>query len=207
MAEYILDIAKPLIGSFVGASLDFLSNLYFQKKERERKNKAAGHLALTIVLRQYNDFLMVKNGFTEERQERLVYLPNAPIWLLSRPIHFYFSDSLKFNYESLTFLLETKNSDLFLKLALIEKQYYDLAKLTSLFNTYSERIQEKLSGRGNDNEQEFSLGLALKCLEDDHDLKGKVSSLLSALNKHFEQDEKGYLELIDMLNEILKRFE
>lgn len=196
-----LDIAKPLIGSFAGAGLAFLSNNWFQNKERQRRNKAAGYLALSVLTRQYNDFLLLRKGFYEEKQRVLKQLPAAPKWLQARPIHYYFSDGLKFNYESLTFLFESETGDLFSKLALVEQYHHDLAALTKSFNSYAEKLQEKMAAANIQDGQEFSLKLAESAIG--HDLLGKTVTLLEGIDQHFQQDEHDYQDVIKNLQDIM----
>jgi hypothetical protein len=198
-----LDIAKPLIGSFAGAGLAFLSNNWFQKKERHRRNKAAGYLALSVLERQYNDFLLVRKGFNEEKKRISEQIPNAPKWLI-RPVHYYFSDSLKFNYDSLTFLFDLEASDLFSKLSITEHHYYDLTKLTNSFNNAAEKCQEKMAVANIQEEQ----SVVLKSMESviGNDLLGKTVSFLEGIDRRFDEDEKHYQDCIEKLKNLLASY-
>jgi hypothetical protein len=190
-----------MIGSFTGAGLAFASNIFFQQKDRNRRNKASGNLALSIIARQYNDFLILRKGFQAERDRVAKGSQNAPPWLQARPMHFYFNEGLKFNYESLTFLFENKTGELFSLLALVEQRYYDLATLEQSFTEAAVLLQEKLAAAGVREGQAFSLGPIEEAVG--HDLLGKILSFLEALEKRFKEDEDDYQKAFTQLRNVM----
>jgi len=105
-------------------------------------------------------------------------------------MHFYFSQSLKFNYDSLTFLFNTEEGALFSTLAIVEQRYYDLASLVTTFNGAAESLQEKLVAAGVKNGHDFVIGEVEEAIG--HDLVGKVTSLIDALELRFSEDQKDY---------------
>ncbi len=196
-ANFWLDMTKTLVGSFVGASLAFGSNLWFQNKERKRKYKAAGNLALATVVRQWNDFLVVRKGFMQTRQAIIEQNANAPIYLHAKPTHFYFSESLKFDYASLAFLFEHGRAELFTTLAIAEQRYYDLASVIKLYTAAAEIMQSKLASTDLSSNKEFSFADVESAIGPD--LLYKLQDTVSGLFQRFEEDESSYITAISEL--------
>src|SRR4051812_11265051 len=59
-ASQLFDIAKTLVGVFIGAGLAFATNEMVQRRSRARDDKAAGNVALATIGRAYSDFLRVR---------------------------------------------------------------------------------------------------------------------------------------------------
>jgi hypothetical protein len=196
-ANFWPDLTKTLVGSFVGASLAFASNLWFQNRERKREYKAAGNLALATAIRQWNDFLVVRKGFVQTRQALIEQNPNVPIYLQAKPTHFYFSENLKFDYASLAFLFEHGRAELFTTLAMAEQRYYDLASVIGLYTVAAENMQSKLAVKDFSGDKQYSLKDFESAIGPD--LLHKLQDTVSGLFQRFDEDESSYTTAISEL--------
>lgn len=197
------DLTKTLVGSFVGAGLAFFSNYWIQRRERIRKQKAAGNFALSVLARQFNDFLVLRRGYDEEKQRLSGHSPPLPRWL-TKPIHYYFSDSLRIDFESLAFLFELSSSGkMFSSLILAEQRYCDLAKLIQSFGAAAEKLQERISSVPAVNGEYQDIRLFPAAIGPD--LLGKVESLLDGIDRSFSDDQRVYEESLTELRRSLIR--
>ena len=125
-------LLPPLVASLSGAFAGALAAYYLARWQRlrdeERQQVAAGNVALSILLRQLNDFATVQAGVRQriaERQEK--YSVNRQLWFdLVPPIHYSFVGTLKFDLGSLAFLFEKGDVTVFNKLFHAEQLYADL---------------------------------------------------------------------------------
>jgi hypothetical protein len=158
-AQFWLDALRTVGGSFIGAGLAFLANNYFQSELRRRANVTAGNLAIAKLERQQIDFGVVKRGCETENQDMLRRNPSAPAWACARPTHFYFPESLKQDYDALSFLLEScSDEDSFRAIYKCEQIYFDLASLIGLHSLAVQELQKKLVEIGVRPSEEFVVG-------------------------------------------------
>lgn len=122
------DIVKTLVGTLVGAGMAFWANRAAECRQLRRTNLAAGNMALSVISRQYGDFLILRAALQAEATERSA----LPDWLQLQPSLFAFSESLVLDLKSLTFLFEHERGDLLAKLVDAEARYHDLRKLLTM---------------------------------------------------------------------------
>jgi hypothetical protein len=144
-ATFWSDVAKSLLGSFVGAGLAFWYALRRDAIVRRRDQKAAGNFAMAIIGRQLSDFLVVKKGIDEHRREVQAVQPNTPLWMGLKPIQIEFSQGLTFDLRSLDFLFESGGTGILEKLINAELSHRDLVSLVEVHRSTAERAQEKLA--------------------------------------------------------------
>jgi hypothetical protein len=124
--QAVLNKVADYMGStFVGAALVFSANIYLQNRQRKNANKAAGNMALTILSKQYGDFVIFRAGLKNELSEREQF----PAWLQLQPTIFSLSESLRFDMPTLVFLLEHKQPEILKMLLIAETKYHDLRML------------------------------------------------------------------------------
>jgi hypothetical protein len=123
-----MSIFSTLIGSFAGAGLAFVSNRYIDHLERKRTNLAAGNMAISILSRQYGDFVI----FRANLQDELTVKNKYPDWLQMSPSFLLFSEWLVIDMKSLTFILQHGQRDLFARLLDLQARYEDLRGLMAI---------------------------------------------------------------------------
>ncbi len=186
-----LDLGKTLIGTLVGALLAFFVNVRIQQKERERKDKAAGNLMLTILSQQFGDFIQAKAGILSDKEAALIHYPDSPAWNQLNPTFFQFSDELKVNTSDLSFLIESGKSDVLERLIIANTKYHELGHLNESNSEATHEKQKRLEepSRANPNMSfdaaEAILGSALV---------GKLDSLAKALCWRIENDQQVYIK-------------
>lgn len=200
---FAVDVAKSLIGSFIGAGLAFALALWRDHILRLRDRRAAGNLAIATIARQYSDFLQVRTSINEHRQMVLQANPNVsvPPWMQMKPMHFLSSDNLKFNLESLTFLFEYKSATILERLINAELQYHDLAKLIHIHSETAEQMQQKLAAAGAPLNGEASIANLETVVGTA--LVAKLNSFVPAIFIHLERDEQKYLDAVSELRSLL----
>ena len=146
---------------------------------------------------QINDFLVLRKNFGETKHQVLAQSKNVPKWLQGRPLHFYFSDRLKFDFSAISFLLGRERAGVFELLKLAEQRYYDVEKLAGTYSDAVEAMQGKLAELGLKDGQDFILEEAASAVG--RDLIGKITTLFDALELRFHDDlvdyEKAFSEL------------
>jgi hypothetical protein len=191
-ATFWLDVLKALIGTFAGAFLGFGSALLIQHIQRRRDDLAAGNLAVFTLAQQLNDFLIVSTGFNQVRQETLKEAPNLPLWASSKPIHFAFNASLRYDFQKLGFLAAIDHPVLE-KLALMEKQYLALEKLVKdhaeVFRTIQRRTAEAAYKQG-----ELVQIDTIEAIIGS-DLVAQANSFTSAIIERVDRDEPDYRDV------------
>jgi hypothetical protein len=121
-----MTIFSTLVGSFVGAGLAFCSNRYADHAERKRANLAAGNMAISILSRQYGDFVIFRANLQAEATSKSKY----PDWLQLSPSFLSFSEWLVIDMKSLTFILEQHGQrEVFARLLDLQARYEDLRRL------------------------------------------------------------------------------
>lgn len=198
-----LDIAKPALGAFIGAGLAFLSNTWFQLRQLRRERITAGNFALLILKRQLDDFYNVRRGYLRQREEVHGPSPSAPPWMHFLPMSYPFAEGVKFDFQSLAFLVETGNADVINLLAIAEGRHADLNDLASRHAALMLRIQERMesfevppSGEIDVEKAEAHLGRALVANGNDY---------TNGLLYRFREDERDYRAAIEILRNALVR--
>ncbi|WP_153488315.1 hypothetical protein [Burkholderia cepacia] len=125
-----MTIFPTLVGSFAGACLAFASNRYVDHVERKRANLAAGNMAISILSRQYGDFVI----FRAHLQAETIAKNKYPDWLQISPSFLSFSEWLVIDMKSLTFILQHGQRELFARLLDIQARYEDLRRLIVINN-------------------------------------------------------------------------
>jgi len=193
--------AIPIVGTFIGAGLAFLSNLYLQRRIRKQDNMASGYLALLTLRSQLDDFLnyrwAVRGGLAKASETR----QGAPAWALLQPVGFNFNEGNLFEFKSLAFLLATEaGRGAFQQLQAIQRMYLDLtARHDDLDNSVQE-AQQRLATCEADGENR-SWDAVEKYLGPE--LIARVCSQLQNIVIRFDRDEDRYFEAFDMLNAVI----
>jgi hypothetical protein len=125
-----MTIFSTLAGSFAGAGLAFVSNRYADYVERKRANLAAGNMAISILSRQYGDFVIFRANLQAESTAKNKY----PDWLQISPSFMSFSEWLVIDMKSLTFILHHGQRELFARLLDVQARYDDLRRLMAINN-------------------------------------------------------------------------
>lgn len=203
---FFLDVTKTLIGTFAGAGLAFWFALKKDGIAKAKEQKAAGDYALTTLGRQASDFLQVKFSIERDRAERLKETPAMPAWMQIKPMHFPYSESLKFNLDSLIYLYEIEGgSDTVEQLINVEGKYHDFFSLLEVFGKTAEALQQRFSDAGIDPRA----GVGLSTLEKvgGFALVSKADSLAKGIFMHLERTEPYFHKACEKLPEtLIKKF-
>lgn len=140
-----MDFARVVAGAFMGATFAFLFNFWLQWHVRCRQELAAGNLALIVLAQHLVDTHIVERGIRDHVAKTMAKVPDTPRWAQLWPQHFYFSDKLKFDYNSLAFLSLKGHRDVLARLAHSEQLYFDLAALVQAHSEATASIQERVS--------------------------------------------------------------
>ena len=121
---FLSDILKGLLGTFFGAALAFYLSSLQRKNQELRENVAAGNLALFSIRAMSKSLsemrLSVRDDVTRHRRLN----DSIPIWALARSWVYRPIEDLKFDYGSLTFLLDTRRGrEAMLQLRYVEEIY------------------------------------------------------------------------------------
>jgi hypothetical protein len=202
--NFWLDVLKALIGTAVGAGLAFASNYYLvQHLQRRREQYAAAVTAMEVLRTQLDDFRNYRKGFREELREQAKAAggDHVPAWVVARPTTFYFFESLRFDYASLAFVLEYGGHEALARVRYAERRYHELASLTREYNAAAQRKHERMA-------EKIGIGTA----EIAHveatvgpEIIGRLESMIGAIQKHLELDEKDYLEAETWLGDTVAR--
>jgi hypothetical protein len=194
--DFWLDVAKTVLGTFVGAGLAFAANLYAQCLQRRRADLTAGNVAMAMISQQLGDFRHVARGVKQELEERAA----LPEWLRIRPLTMIFDKDLKFDFEKLGFLVPL-GAPLLGELALSQRRYLALAFTVEEHNSNARAIQRRLAEAGivTVTEETSAIRSAVG-----HDLIGQQTSLTGLLLEFCEKEERTYLDLACKLHDKLR---
>jgi hypothetical protein len=203
-SNFWLDVLKALIGTAVGAGLAFASNYYLvQHVQRRRDQYAAAVTAMEVLRTQLDDFRNYRRGFREELGDQVnaAVGDHVPQWIVARPTTFYFFESLRFDYASLAFVLEYGGHEALARVRYAERRYHELAGLTREYNAAAQRKHERMSEK---------IGIKTAEVADvkaavGPEIVGRLESMIGAIQKHLELDEKDYLEAETWLAEAVAR--
>ena len=118
MLPYIQSLSGPfatLIAAFVGAWYAYKLQLAHLEKERTKDQVEAGNRAIFELGRTYNKFNAIKQQFIEEHRN------NSARHVLILPMAGDI-EALEFNFDSLSFLVDSEDPNLLGKLAMFEQE-------------------------------------------------------------------------------------
>lgn len=182
-----MTIFSTLVGSFAGAGLAFVSNRYADHVERERTNLAAGNMAISILSRQYGDFVIFRANLQAEATAKNKY----PDWLQMHPSFFSFSEWLVIDMKSLTFILQRGQCDLFARLLDLQARYEDLRRLTAINNEACAARDEAIMKAGLVDADPFADQLRFEAAVA-VTLRAKLSALYAALRHRAKNELVNY---------------
>jgi hypothetical protein len=143
--NFIADVLKTLIGSFVGAGLAFIFAIRKDSLNRIRDQKAAGNMASLTLTRLANDFLQAKTYLVEYQKYLDRVQPHSPLWMQLKALHFNHAD-VKFDLPSIVFLLEhTGGAPVVEKLITVEMKVHDFFSQIAVHAQANYELQQKLS--------------------------------------------------------------
>lgn len=199
--DWLGEVSKSLVGTFVGAGLAFFLTRLHDANRRYQKNIAAGNLALFAIKSQYNEFLLFRKALYEDialhHQNK-----NLPLCLSVKPsIQTYVGHMI--NFESLAFLFEKPGyGELFDDLHLSQTHYLDMIKFDEFRNTAITELHRELARHQNENPEgtiqddmkavggyvvgaadSAVRGLALRARDDEESYLIAYSKLRTALHK------------------------
>lgn len=199
------DFGKTLSGTFIGAWLAFISNMFMRYQNQYRDDLTAGRRALYTIRNQMDDFANFRYAFQHSIARVDAGIPGAPEWCLAKPMGFNFNSSNVFDYKSLGFLLSKQTGrDAYQQLQFAERTYFDLMARHSDLNSSAIDTQKAMSELPNKiaNFQE----IPLKSLEPHlgFELVYRVNDHLRAVALRVDQDEHRYVDAHNMLNNALE---
>ena len=168
------EIIKQIIATATGAGLAFWSNHILEMRRQDRKDLTAGNTALLILGRQYGDFLIAKKAILEEAES----FKSFPSWLRLQPTMFEFNNSLRFDIEALSFLVNTE-SDVLNAIVDIENEYLETGKMLFEHSKAADERHKVIAEAGLANSEMADLQKLEAAVSDE--LKGKLKSLYEAL--------------------------
>jgi len=197
------DFGKTLSGTFVGAWLAFVSNMFMRHQNQYRDDLAAGRRALYTISNQFEDFANFRRAFQHIVTQMDAGIPDAPEWALAKPMGFNFNSSNVFDYKSLGFLLSKESGrNAYQQLQYVERTYLDLMAWHSDLNSSVLDIQKAMN--------ELSKKIAnfqdipLESLEPHLGLDlYRVRDFLRGVALRVDQDESRYMDAHNMLNKAL----
>jgi hypothetical protein len=199
------DFGKTLSGTFVGAWLAFVSNMFMRYQNQYRDDLAAGRRALYTIRNQIDDFANFRYAFQHSVAQVGTGIPTAPEWCLAKPMGFNFNSSNVFDYKSLAFLLSKQiGRNAYQQLQFVERTYLDLIARHSDLNGSAIDTQKTMS------ELPKKLAnfrdISLKSLEPHLgvELIYRVRDQLRAVALRVDQDEQRYMDSYNMLNNALE---
>jgi len=199
------EIIKPLVGTFIGAILAFLSNWWFKYESQSREELASGLRALFTIRSQFDDFINVRFALQHSMNAMAkAIMFNEPEWCYAKPMAFNFNPSNIFDFKSLSFLLSTETGrNAYQGLQLIERTYLDFTARHADLNSSALELQKTTAELFRTH-----LNLTSATLETMESMLGpelpaRVKSHLQALVIRIDRDERRYLKVFDELNTVM----
>lgn len=200
--HFFLEIFKVLIGTFSGAILAFIANWLLRQSQREDDQIAAGNLAITVMGRMVNAFLIYKQGVIETRTQIMKAEPNLPVWMQMLPILHEFDESLVIDIHSLTFLFRPRSVDVMNHILTAQGKYRNLVYLHKQHFQDMQELQRILSElQGDDQYGPINLDLAVKKVP--AYLAARIESASTALHQSLNEDENTMIEALKALEKTL----
>lgn len=133
LSPWYLDVLKTAAGALAGAMLAFLFAVLHRWMQERNTNLSAGNLALfqlRAIYRRIGDLrLCVRHDIVDKRRIH----PDAPLWILIRPLLLVMDDIEAFNLGSLSFLLSNKSGQNSIKhVRHVEEIFFTLKNLLAL---------------------------------------------------------------------------
>lgn len=214
-STFWIDVAKTLIGTFVGAALAFGANIYVQRLLRRREERQAGNAAAMILAMQWHDFVNFRLGFLDGLSEPKQLFGEFPHWVLARPNGYTFSESLDQDVSKLVFLGDHGGAEALQKIVVAERRYLDLVRLAKRYNEAATERQarfEKIWAQGPFDVAELLRDTSdsknrLKRLEQTIGLElvGRLDATIDSLLERFAADETDYSNACDSLQKNMRR--
>lgn len=199
------DFGKAISGTFIGAWLAFLSNMFMRFQNQYRDDVAADRRALFTVRSQLDDFINYRYAFQITLASLDKAMPNAPECFLAKPMGFNFNPANVYDFKSLGFLLSTSiGRRSYEYLQLTERTYLDfMARHTDLNNSATD-FQKEMS-QLNRNLAGF-LELPLNSVEShlSPELVARGRDHLRAVALRIDRDEQRYQNAFKLLNDALR---
>jgi len=195
---FLLDIVKTLIGAFVGALLAFWVNRLTENRKIEREQRAACNLALTLLSKQYGDFLISKASVASNKKGALELWPGLPLWMQLQPTLFTFSVKQNLDIDSIAFLLEG-HANIVERLLHAEVGYQSLQSLFEHLNEAAIRRDEIFAAHGGADNTPIDIleewvGLAIV---------GKLSAVINSIDARLAADGDMYRKAGESLQQLM----
>ncbi len=202
-ANFTLDVFKALLGTLIGAGLAFWFALRKDYLTKREERKAAGNYAVLTLLRQTDDYLRTHAAIEAFRDALLKHQPKSPPWMHIKPMHLNYSENLKFNLDSLVFLLEHKDGGgVIEKLLNADRKYHDFFSLLMTHAVASEEAQRKLSDAKVDPREGVNIAELEKVIG--FQLVAKTESLVRGIFNHFDRTDATFKEACEELPRTLR---
>ncbi|MFZ6760843.1 hypothetical protein ACO0K9_26850 [Undibacterium sp. Ji50W] len=200
--QFFLDILKVLIGTFSGAFLAFFANWLLRQSQREDDQIAAGNLAISVMGRMVNAFLIYKKGVIEIRTQTMSANPNLPGWMQMLPILHEFDESLVIDMQSLTFLFRPGSVDVMNHILIAQGKYRNLVYLHKQHFKDMQELQRILSElQGDDQYGPINWNFTVKKIPPH--LAARIESVSTALQQSLNEDENTMIEALKALEKTL----
>jgi len=199
-----LDGIKTAIASLTGAGIAFSFALYRDHRLRRRDRIAAGNMAVITLMRQTNDYFSAAAAIRAQRDFLKQAAPAAPDWMLMKPMHFDYSEALRFKMDSLVFLLERpEGAAIVQSLLAVEMHYHAMFAMLLVHAATSEAVQVRLSDAGIDPYQPASVADLERAVG--FQLVSKTRSFVHGIFDSIDRDEAKFREACDLLPRALRR--
>lgn len=191
-----------IVGTFVGAFLAFQFGIRRDTLLRRRDEKIAGNVAMTLLARQYTDYILLKREILKWREVILKQLPDAPLWFQMMPVAYPISESREFDVKALGFLLDQKGGAKVLQQILdVELMYTNFVHLMGTHRKHAEEMQDKLAESGLDPHANTAIRVVEEKLG--YSATTRLNSLVGGILEHIEKDEQKYLAAARCLHDLL----
>jgi len=198
-----MDGVKTAIASLTGAGIAFSFALYRDHLLQRRDRIAAGNMAVITLMRQTNHYLAAAAMIREHRDWLLSQQPTSPLWMHIKPMHFDYSDALRFKMDSLVFLLERSEGAAIIQALLsVEMHYHDLFGMLKVHATISEALQLKLSDANIDMRQRVPVTDLERVAG--FQIIAKANSFVHGIFECIDRDEAAFREACDQLPRALR---
>jgi hypothetical protein len=199
-----LDIFKSFIGALLGASFAFFFALRKDHLTRVKERKAAANFAMLTLLKQTDDYLNHKTHIQAFRDNLQKEQPASPPWMLIKPMQLDYSPDLRFNLDSLVFLLEYDGGASAIEHLLnADRKYHNFFRLLEVHAEAGEEMQKAFSAAKIDPRK----GARISELEDvaGFHLVEKTNSFVRAIFRHFEGRDRVLQDACDELPQLLQK--
>jgi hypothetical protein len=202
--SFFLDVAKALIGASVGALFAFGVSIGVHWLQRKKEDEANLQVAVLRLGQMSNEFHVVRKGFRDEWQRLLAANPQLPNFFWRRAIHYTFDDSLKFDFEALSFLLDgPEGIETINCLIAAQMAHHAFVKNVLDYAVAHQELQGKLEAEVIGPDTEFSIEKMTKMAGPV--LAARLDALNAGLIHDMEHDEAHYRKASEIASLELKR--